>query len=97
MRFSSSDASGRALARIARALWAGWAIVALELGVALAFSFREIATSWELESGLEWLAPTALVASGLVSAVGAFLAWLVAQSELRAVRGLPNISSVHDV
>jgi hypothetical protein len=88
VRFSSSDASGRALARIARAFWAGWAIVLLELAVALTCSAREIASFWELEFGLLWLGPSALAASAAVSAVGAFLAWLLEQSELRAVRGL---------
>jgi hypothetical protein len=88
VRFSSSDAGGRALARVARACWAGWAILLLELSVALASSAREVASVWELQYGLLWLAPSALLASAAVSAVGAFLAWLLAQAELRAVRGL---------
>ena len=85
----SLRAAGRsALARVARAFWAGWAIVGLELAVALTCSHRELASFWELQYGLYWLAPTALAASAAVSAVGAFLAWLLGQSEQRAVRGL---------
>jgi hypothetical protein len=62
--------------------------LALELGVAMASSAREIASVWELQFGLLWLAPTLLAAAGLLAAVGAALAWLVEQSEQRAVRSL---------
>ncbi|HEY3664725.1 MAG TPA: sulfatase-like hydrolase/transferase, partial [Polyangiaceae bacterium] len=88
MSVSSSDAGARALARVARAILAGWAILAIELAVALTSARREITSVWELEYGLLWLAPSALVASAAVTAVGAFLTWLLTQSEQRRVRGL---------
>jgi hypothetical protein len=73
---------------MARAACAGWVVVALELAIALGAARRELASSWELQFGLLWLAPTALAASGLVTFAGAFLAWLVEESEQRAVRAL---------
>src|SRR5450432_1277318 len=85
---SLTDAGARALPRLARACWAAWAVIALELSVALAFAAREIAGSWEVEYGLVWLAPTALFVGGAVAVIGAGLAWLIERSDASAVRGL---------
>src|SRR6188768_3712720 len=81
-------AGGSALARVARACWAVWALVAVELTVALICSARELSSVWELQYGLLWLLPTALVAAAAVGLLGAWLAWLLQQSETRAVRAL---------
>jgi arylsulfatase A-like enzyme len=85
---SSSDAGVRALARIARAFWSTWVVLAAELSLALLGAAREIASIWELQFGLLWLAPTVLAGSASVAVLGAFLAWLLEQSEQRAVRAL---------
>jgi arylsulfatase A-like enzyme len=85
---SLTAASGRALARIARACWAAWLLIALELGVALLSAGRELSSTWEVEFGSLWLAPTALAASAALALVGALVAWLVEQSEQSRVRGL---------
>ncbi len=60
MTGSLRAAGGSALARIARACWAVWAVVAAELAVALLCARRELASVWEVQFGLLWLAPTAL-------------------------------------
>ena len=88
MSRKSRDASSPWLARIARASWATWLLVALELGVALAFGARELAGSWEVQHGLTYLAPTALIAGSLIAVLGALLTWLVEHSEQPPVRGL---------
>ncbi|HWZ88726.1 MAG TPA: hypothetical protein VNW92_07745, partial [Polyangiaceae bacterium] len=79
---------GPALPRVVRALWAGWVVLALELFVALCSATHEIASAWEVEYGLLWLAPTAMAAAAAVTLVGAGLAWLVEHAEARPVRGL---------
>ncbi|HET7538623.1 MAG TPA: sulfatase-like hydrolase/transferase [Polyangiaceae bacterium] len=81
-------AGGSALARVARACWAVWAVVFVELAIALSRAARELSSVWEVQYGLLWLSPTALAASAAVGLLGAFLAWLVEQSETRAVRAL---------
>ena len=91
---SLREASGPAFARMARALWAAWAVLALELGIALAIAGRELASVWEVQYGLLWLAPTALVLAGLAALLGLLAAWLVEHSEVRAVRGL-LLSLIH--
>ena len=88
MTVSLRVAGGSALARVARACWSVWAFVALELAVALGFAARELASVWEVQYGVLWLAPMALTVSALGGLVGAFLAWLVEQAEQRAVRAL---------
>ena len=85
---SLREASGPALARAARACWAAWAVLAIELGLTLSLAGRELASIWEVQFGLLWLAPTALAVSAAVALVGALVSWLVEHSEIRAVRGL---------
>ena len=62
-----------------------WCSSWLSLWLALPAKSRAFGSS---STDYYWLAPSALSASAALSAVGAFLAWLLAQSELRAVRGL---------
>ena len=88
MTFSLSQASGPLLARMARALWAAWAVVTVELVVALASGAREMTGVWEVQHGLLWLTPTLLAAAAAVALIGAPVAWLIEQSEIAAVRGL---------
>ena len=88
MTGSLRAAGGSALARIARACWSVWAVVAAELAVALLSAARELSSVWEVQYGLLWLAPTALAVSASGALLGAFVAWLVEQSEARAVRAL---------
>ena len=88
MTRSLTEAGGSSLARVARACWSAWAVVALELAVALISAGREVAGIWEVQFGILWLAPTLLVASAAVACVGALLAWLLEHSEIAAVRGL---------
>ena len=88
MTASLRAAGGSALARVARACWALWAVVAVELLVALSLAARELTSVWEVQFGLLWLAPTALTVSAAAAVLGAFVAWLVQQSETRAVRVL---------
>ena len=88
MTASLRAASGSALARVARACWAVWAVVAVELLVALSLAARELTSIWEVQFGLLWLAPTALTVSAAAAVLGAFVAWLLEQSETRAVRAL---------
>jgi arylsulfatase A-like enzyme len=84
----SAAAGGGALARLSRALCAGWALLAVELFVALSSAAHEVASVWEVQFGLMWLAPTAMAAAGVVTLAGAGLAWLVEHAEARPVRGL---------
>ncbi|HEY4102606.1 MAG TPA: hypothetical protein VGM44_01905, partial [Polyangiaceae bacterium] len=77
-----------ALPRLSRALIAGWCVLALELFVALGSAARELTSAWEVQNGLLGLAPTAMVAAGLVTLLGAGLAFLVEHAEVRALRGL---------
>ena len=79
---------GTALPRLARALCAGWALLGIELCVALSSAAHEVASAWEVQYGILWLAPTAMAAAGLVTLGGAGLAWLVEHAEARPVRGL---------
>jgi len=65
-----------------------WTVVAAELALALLASAPELSSVWEVQYGLLWLAPTALAVSASGALLGAFLAWLVQQSEARAVRAL---------
>ena len=88
MTGSLRAASRSALARLARACWSVWLVVALELIVALGLAARELSSVWEVQYGLLWLLPTALGASALGALLGAFVAWLIEQSEVRAVRAL---------
>ncbi len=91
-------AGGRALPRISRALRAGWLVLALELCVALVSAAHEVASVWEVQFGVLWLAPTALVGASLVTLGGAGLAWLVEHAEARPVRGLlTGVASVFGV
>jgi len=85
---SIAAAGGRALPRLSRALYAGWLALGLELCVALVSAARDIASIWEVQFGLLWLAPTALVATGVIALGGAGLAWLIEHAEARPVRGL---------
>ena len=84
----SKIAGGPALARFARACWAVWAVTAVELAIALLGAGRELSSVWEVQYGLLWLSPTLLSASATCALLGAFVAWLVQQSETRAVRAL---------
>ncbi|HKO48415.1 MAG TPA: sulfatase-like hydrolase/transferase [Polyangiaceae bacterium] len=88
MTGSLRAAGGSALARLARACWAVWAVITAELAIALSLAARELTSIWEVQFGLLWLAPTALAVSALGALLGAFVAWLVEQSETRAVRAL---------
>lgn len=88
MTASIAAAGGRALPRISRALCAGWVVLGLELLVALVSAAKEVASLWEVQFGLLWLAPTALAAAGVITLGGAGLAWLVEHAEARPVRGL---------
>ena len=88
MTVSLRVAGGSALARVARACGSVWAVVGLELAVALTFARRELASIWEVQFGVLWLLPTLLTVSALVAALGALLAWFIEQSEIRAVRAL---------
>ena len=88
MTGSLRAAGGLALARVARACWAVWVVVAAELSVALSLAWRELSSVWEVQFGLLWLAPTALTAAAAAAVLGAFVAWLVEESETRAVRAL---------
>ena len=88
MTGSLRAAGGSALARVARACWLVWAVVAAELAVALLSAARELSSVWEVQYGLLWLTPTALAVSSSGAVLGAFVAWLVEQSESRAVRAL---------
>jgi len=62
--------------------------VAAELAVALLSAARELSSVWEVQYGLLWLAPTAVSVAAAGALLGAFVAWLVQQSEARPVRGL---------
>ena len=88
MKGSRRVAGGPTLARVARACWSVWAVIAAELTVALLGAARELSGVWEVQYGLLWLAPTALSAGAAGALVGAFVAWLVQHSEARPVRGL---------
>ena len=88
MTGSLRTAGGSVLARCARACWAVWAVVTIELLVALTLAARELTSVWEVQFGLLWLTPTALTLSAAAALLGAFVAWLVEQSETRAVRAL---------
>ncbi len=88
MTRSFAAAGGGTLPRLSRALCAGWALIVIELGVALVGGIRQLAGIWELQWGLVWLAPTALTMTGAVTLFGAGLAWLVEHAEARPVRGL---------
>ena len=88
MTVSLRVAGGSALARVARACGSVWAVVGLELAVALTFARRELASIWEVQFGVLWLLPTLLTVSALVAALGALLAWFIEQSQIRAVRAL---------
>ena len=88
MTGSLSAAGGSALARVARACWAVWLLVGVELAVALLSAARELSSVWEVQYGLIWLLPTALAASAVSALPGAFLAWLTSHSETPAVRAL---------
>ena len=88
MAFSLRQASGPLLARVARACWAAWFVVATELLCALLGAGRELSGVWEVQFGLLWLAPTVLAAAAVVALVGAFAAWLFEHAELPAIRGL---------
>jgi HEAT repeat protein len=85
---SFAAAGGGTLPRLSRAVCAGWALIVLELAVALGSGIRQLAGIWELQWGLVWLAPTALTMAGAVTLFGAGLAWLVEHAEARPVRGL---------
>jgi hypothetical protein len=85
---SFAAAGGGTLPRLSRALCAGWAVLVLELSVALLSAARQLASVWELQWGLVWLAPTAMTAAGAVALLGAGLAWLVEHAEARPVRAL---------
>src|SRR6188768_3763818 len=78
---SLRTAGGSVLARCARACWAVWAVVTIELLVALTLAARELTSVWEVQFGLLWLTPTALTLSAAAALLGAFVAWLVEQSE----------------
>src|SRR6478752_8463591 len=84
----SKIAGGPALARFARACWAVCAVTSEELAIALLGAGRELSSVWEVQYGLLWLSPTLLSASATCALLGAFVAWLVQQSETRAVRAL---------
>ena len=88
MSASLPVAGSRALPRLARALWAGWVLLAIELCIALGLAAREVASVWEVQFGLVWLAPTAMAAAGAVTLVGAGLAWLVEHAEAPPVRAV---------
>jgi hypothetical protein len=85
---SFAAAGGGTLPRLSRALCAGWAVLVIELGAALLGAARQLASVWELQWGLVWLAPTAMTAAGAVALLGAGLAWLVEHAEARPVRAL---------
>ena len=88
MTQSLAATGSRALPRLVRALWAGWAVLAIELFVALSLAARELASVWEVQFGLMWLAPTAMTAAAVVTLIGAGLAWLVEHAELPPLRAL---------
>ena len=88
MRPSFAAAGGSALPRVARALWAGWILLAVELSIALLGAVHELAGAWEVQYGLIWLAPTAMAATSAFTLLGAGLGWLVEHAEARPVRGL---------
>lgn len=88
MSASGREASAPLLARVTRALWAVWTVVVLELLLAVLLAGSEIASVWEAQFGMLWLAPTLLVAAASVGLVGALVSFLIEHSEIRAVRGL---------
>ncbi|HEY2405477.1 MAG TPA: sulfatase-like hydrolase/transferase [Polyangiaceae bacterium] len=70
-------------ARVARALAAGWLLLAIEFFVVMVSARRELTTLWEAQNGLLWLAPTALFASAALSGLGAVALRLLVGSAKR--------------
>lgn len=71
-------------------LWRGvlgaWFVLGAELFAFGVFSWRQIATVWELQNGSIWVAPTALGAASLFGALGAVAYELLDRADRRAPR-----------
>ncbi|HLV21861.1 MAG TPA: sulfatase-like hydrolase/transferase [Polyangiaceae bacterium] len=71
---------------LARAVLAAWAVVAAELAIVLVFSRSRLASVWEVQFGLLWLLPTALLAGTAGGLLGAALLFAFRHVERRAFR-----------
>lgn len=77
---------------LARAVAATWLLLLLELLVVAALNARQLASSWELRSGTQWLAPTVLAASSVVALLSAF-GWALAEhAQRRWIRAFLAVS-----